>query len=86
MDRITSNFVVPRLVAGLCAFIGLANLAGWVFDWTVFISIAEALPKMVPATTTLVLLTAGSLACQARSRPLRGTALVLGALAALFAW
>jgi signal transduction histidine kinase len=84
VDRITSNSVVPRLVAGLCAFIGLANLAGWVFDWTVFISIAPALPKMVPAMTTLVLLTAASLACQARSRPLRWPALVFGALAALF--
>jgi len=74
---------VPKLSAALCLLIGLANLAGWVFDWTVLISVAPSLPKMVPASSVLVLLAAASLACQARTRPLRGPALAFGALAAL---
>jgi len=84
VDRITSNFVIPRWAAAFGILIGVANIAGWVFDWTVFISILPTLPKMVLATAALVLLSAAGLACQARARPLRRTALACGALAALW--
>ena len=83
MDRITSSFVVPRLAACICVLIGLANAIGWGFEVPLLVSILPGLPKMVPASTLLVLLCAASLACQARARPLRGPALACGALAAL---
>lgn len=44
-----------------CFVLGLANAIGWVFDLPVLLSLFARLPKMVPATSLLVLASASSL-------------------------
>nr|WP_308633750.1 HAMP domain-containing sensor histidine kinase [Massilia sp. YIM B02769] len=79
----TSSFIVSRCAVLLCALIALANTVGWVFGLPVLVSVLPSLPKMVPATTLLLVLATASLACQARALPLRVPALCFGAAAAL---
>lgn len=60
----TNLFIRIGLVA--CFVLGLANAIGWVFDLPVLLSVFTRLPKMVPATTLLLLASASSLWLQAR--------------------
>ena len=62
-----------------CCLLGAANGIGWMFDLTLLVSVADGLPKMVPATAMLVLGSAASLGFQIHSAR-SGTAAAAGVL------
>lgn len=62
----TNLFIRIGLVA--CFVLGLANAIGWLGDFPVLVSLFTHTPKMVPATTLLLLTSASSLWLQAERR------------------
>jgi len=63
----------------VCLALGLASAAGWIFDMPVLVSFYETLPKMVPATTVLVLGSVATLWFQVQPVPSMQTASLLAA-------
>ena len=77
-----SRFHLPLLHLSLvaCFVLGAANAIGWMLDIPALVSPFVRLPKMVPATTFLVLSSAASLWLQLRHAPPSRAAGLLGVL------
>ena len=69
MEKSPVRLPILRASLLVCFALGLANAVGWVFDMPLLVSFFAALPKMVPATTVLLLGSATSLWLQLGAAP-----------------
>ena len=83
LQKFSSRLALLHLAVTACFLLGAANGIGWVFDIPLLVSLFESLPKMVPATATLVLASAASLGLQARHRVQSPAGSAIGMLVAL---
>ena len=78
--RSSPHLLACRIILAICLGIGTANAIGWMLDVPALVSPFDRFPKMVPATSALVLANTARLRLQIDAPAWRRTASLLGAL------